>query len=271
MSKSLFSISVLAATMFMTPAFAVDGTTLINQATVLGAGGFPYHITQSGSYRLSGNLVAANSTAIVISGTNVTLDLNGFTISCSACIAVPGVLSTTSGTTIQNGTVTGFLGGGGIGVFFQGTGAKVDHVTAAVNTTGIVTQGATLTVTNSNISNNTFDGVSGQGSTLTILDNVISSNGQDGIDIQTGLISRNTIDSNGATGSFTRGGIIVFGGIVNITNNLISNSGLFGVSAIAGTPTIGLGSNTFAGNPQDWTATSHIISQNNNVCSGGLC
>jgi parallel beta-helix repeat protein len=70
---------------FTAPAFAVDGVILINQATVMAAGGFPYKITRPGSYKLSGNLVVttAIAEAIVISSDDVTLDLNGFSISCN--------------------------------------------------------------------------------------------------------------------------------------------------------------------------------------------
>ena len=82
MRKSLFL--VLAAALASTCAFAVDGVVLINQSTVTAAGGFPYTITQPGSYKLSGNLTPPlNVTAIQISTGNVSLDLNGFTISCS--------------------------------------------------------------------------------------------------------------------------------------------------------------------------------------------
>lgn len=52
-----------------------DGTRATN--------GFPYMITQPGSYQLSGNItVPANVNGIVIASSNVTLDLNGFTITC---------------------------------------------------------------------------------------------------------------------------------------------------------------------------------------------
>ena len=71
-------LSVLATALTSTTVFAVDGTVLINQSTVMG-GGFPYHITQPGSYRLSGNLVVpALTNGIVIAASHVTLDLNGF-------------------------------------------------------------------------------------------------------------------------------------------------------------------------------------------------
>src|SRR5437016_2169688 len=71
-------------------AFAVDGQVLINQSTVMAAGGFPYFITTPGSYKLSGNLTMSTTLfgnyfavwdiAIAIASSNVTLDLNGFSI-----------------------------------------------------------------------------------------------------------------------------------------------------------------------------------------------
>jgi hypothetical protein len=51
-------------------------------ATVVAAGGFPYHIDKSGSYRLSSDLVISgtNTNGIDIDTSAVSLDLNGFSI-----------------------------------------------------------------------------------------------------------------------------------------------------------------------------------------------
>ena len=80
MTKQAIAFAALA----MLPAcmYAADGQILINQATVNAAGGFPYVISQPGSYKLSGNLIVAdkNKTAIEITTNNVTVDLNGFAI-----------------------------------------------------------------------------------------------------------------------------------------------------------------------------------------------
>jgi len=81
----------LALVMAPITAFAVDGTVLINQSTVMAAGGFPYVISQPGSYKLSGNLVLSTTpagnyaplgadVAILIAHSGVVLDLNGFSI-----------------------------------------------------------------------------------------------------------------------------------------------------------------------------------------------
>jgi len=111
------------------PAFAIDGQVLINQSTVMAAGGFPYKITQPGSYKLSGNLVVpANTNGIVIEANGVTLDLNGFAVSgplsCTglgesiSCSNDPepnptyGIVTTNLDfATVKNGTVSGFSGG----------------------------------------------------------------------------------------------------------------------------------------------------------------
>lgn len=92
-------------------AFAVDGVTLLNQSTVVAAGGFPYTISQPGSYKLAGNLlVDGGKNGIVITSSNVTLDLNGFTISPRASsLTAVGVLAQNLQTiTIRNGAITGF-------------------------------------------------------------------------------------------------------------------------------------------------------------------
>jgi hypothetical protein len=108
---------------------AVDGVVEINQARALAGGissgdspGFPVGISESGSYRLTGNLVvpggtgAPNLDAILIVADDVTLDLNGFTLSCrrntlpaTPCSSVAGtgrgILMAGQNIRIQNGTI----------------------------------------------------------------------------------------------------------------------------------------------------------------------
>jgi hypothetical protein len=95
MQKRSLSALVLGIALMMVPVcgFAIDGQVLINQSTVIASGGFPYRITQSGSYKLSGNLALNTSqnanysgpggpadVAILIDANNISLDLNGFSI-----------------------------------------------------------------------------------------------------------------------------------------------------------------------------------------------
>ena len=72
------------------PAFAVNGVAEINQTSVNAGGGFPVTISQPGSYVLTSDLVVpdANTTGVSIQTADVTLDMNGFSIRCTACADV---------------------------------------------------------------------------------------------------------------------------------------------------------------------------------------
>ena len=131
---------VFAMTLWPAMVFAIDGQVLINQSTVMSAGGFPYLITQPGSYKLSGNLtVNANTdSAIRISADNVTLDLNGFTINGNSnatfCVAVVSHL----GIVVKNGHIIGC----NTGVNFNSVSASIidgiivtNHVNAGIGFT----------------------------------------------------------------------------------------------------------------------------------------
>jgi hypothetical protein len=111
---------------------ADDGVVPIDQAVVAASGGFPYKITVPGSYRLSGNLVvkAADTTAVDIQTSNVTLDLNGFSITGpGSSVGLYGVadLDADSAIAIRNGTITGFS----YGIQLTGSGGSKDMVTGA--------------------------------------------------------------------------------------------------------------------------------------------
>jgi len=134
MRKTVFAILVMS--MASTCAFAVDGQVLINQSTVMAAGGFPYVISSPGSYKLSGNLTPPpNKVAIQIITNNVVLDLNGFSVQCSnqaanspfyfACIFGPGAVHNIA---IRNGTVVVTESGAtGSGQEVAGVGLPFDN------------------------------------------------------------------------------------------------------------------------------------------------
>jgi hypothetical protein len=114
MRKTVFVTLAMALVPFC--GFAVDGVTLINQSSVMAAGGFPYLISQPGSYKLSGNLVVGVGEGIHISASNVTLDLNGFTISGPPCLSFScagdsgiKVITVSTSITVGNGTISGFV------------------------------------------------------------------------------------------------------------------------------------------------------------------
>lgn len=272
----VLTMSASATTALATP--ANDGVFQIDNGVVQSAGGYPYHITQPGSYRLAADLTAKNTSVILVSAPNVTLDLHGFTVTCQFCSGVPGIVSTGVGTTIMNGNVTGFNAGPGgsqpYGLFFQATEAKVDHVTATYNGTGIfINDGLDLMVTNSSASNNSQIGINaGPTGTLTVIESKANNN-FDGIVIGNGLVTGSAVSGNGAGGAGLRGGILV-SGAATITNNIIINNAVFGIALGFGapypSPTTGYGSNTFWGNVQDLGAVSSFVSMKNNVGAGGV-
>src|SRR5438552_2189365 len=85
------------------PTYAVDGVVLIDQTMV------PLTITDPGSYRLSSNVaVTGSATAISIQSNDVSLDLNGFTVSGDATPFSDGIFVYATNVEIRNGTVRGF-------------------------------------------------------------------------------------------------------------------------------------------------------------------
>jgi len=135
--------TVLVASLFLIaslPAYAVDGVVLIDQARAIAGNitpgdtpGFPVSITRAGSYKLASSLLAPEGVnGIEISSSNVTLDLNGFTLAgpavtfaiCpSPCFNPPNGIVTV-GTTlrsvaIKNGMVYGFAGQVALGITRQ--------------------------------------------------------------------------------------------------------------------------------------------------------
>ncbi len=70
----------------------------------------PFVLGASGSYYLTGNLTVATGTAITIAADNVTLDLNGFTISSTASPAAGNAVTITGvrrNVTVRNGHIRG--------------------------------------------------------------------------------------------------------------------------------------------------------------------
>ena len=110
----LLAVAILPASLF-----AVDGVVLVNQSTVIAAGGFPFVISQPGSYRLTGNLtVPTGADGIVISVPNITIDLNGFTIAgapvtSSSAARTFGIQAPfgLGAITVRNGIISGFNAG----------------------------------------------------------------------------------------------------------------------------------------------------------------
>lgn len=139
--------------------WAVDGVVEINQAVVEAAGGFPYVITEPGSYVLTGNLAvdADNTDGIQVRVEHVYIDLNGFVIQGNDTNGF-GVTSFSAESNehapyleVRNGTVRDWV----FGIFVDV--GQVINVRAHSNINGI--RGFNATVTGCTASDNTVYGI----------------------------------------------------------------------------------------------------------------
>ncbi len=205
---------------------------------------------------LDGN-VGPCATGITIGADNITLDLNGFTISGNPTTGEgPGIgMSSRTGVTVKNGTVTQF----DAGVAIQGGSANTVTAMRILDNRGSFTTdfGDGIAVFSS--------------SSNRITNNQVRNNGPyDGI----GLIRSNfnVIDSNQVTDntqSFQTSGIRLENAGFNsssdnvVTNNLVANSGLDGIQVFAGGSRNQIRSNQVFGNARDGITV--FAGGNNNV------
>jgi hypothetical protein len=270
MSKRfLYSTLVSLLALLTVSAYAVDGVVLINQASVNAAGGFPYKITASGSYKLSSNLVVTGTAdAIDVLADNVTIDMNGFSIIgpvvcdgdfnnvttfCGTNIAGVGVLNQQQqNLTVRNGTIEGML----YAIENITAGGLIENVHAFKNGLyGIISNGVIRRCT---ATNNGGPGVLAKSGAV-ISENVVARNAGAGIIAQ----SDSTIIGNSST-SNRDSGIIAINSTVkdNVSNN---NFGV-GLSSAGGL----FGSNSFSGNTAG-SVDGTSLSQHNNNCDGTGC
>ena len=222
-AKTLAAVVALAVSCTI-PAAASDGEVLIDQATVNAGSitpadtpGFPVTLNRSGKYKLTGNLpVPAGTDGFVITGDNVTLDLNGFRITGGRFgVNAPAA----DGLTVMNGTIAGFS----------------NH--------GIRTRGFAV-IQDMQISNN-----GGMGARLDNNGRVIRSTISGSNSVNVYCISRCLIAGNVISSSKTEAGIGLFtnaGGHLVLGNVISNNTGF----AIYAEGTTGYANNTITGNGQ---------------------
>ena len=196
---------------------------------------------------------------LVIGADNITLDLNGFTITGGPVGDGPGILlPNRTGVTVKNGTVTQF----DAGVAIQGGSANTVTAMRVLDNRGSFTT-------------DYGDGIAVFNSTSNrITNNQVRNNGPyDGI----GLIrsSFNVIDSNQVTDNIQSGqtsGIRLENAGFNasndnvVTNNLVANNGLDGIQVFAGGSRNQIRFNQVFGNARDGITV--FAGGNNNVIEG---
>ena len=284
MRHSQIATPLLATLVLASPAYAVDGVIEINQARALTGGvtatdtpGFPVTIDAAGSYRLTSNLSLATAATEGIriaglSGSNVTVDLNGFEIACDTCASASsgnGIRSDTNNTTIRNGTVRNV---GNNGVWLLGTQNRVDNVRVIdAHGLGIRIESRDCSVTNTTAVGNALTGIAA-GEGCLIAGNVSSDNGGHGIFVsEKSTIHNNVARSNLGTGIVCQSESCMIEGNTSannsgaginaefysvVTNNIANNNGSFGIdirrgvvrgNSVTGNASFGLNGDTGTG------------------------
>jgi parallel beta-helix repeat protein len=222
---------------------AVDGVIEINQARASKGGitpgdtpGFPITIStgtfsaEPMSFKLTGPLsISTTDNVIEITSPHVTLDLNGFSISCLLpdCSGV-AVGSAQANVSVVNGTVRGFAEG----VRLLGLAARIENVRATGNVLGLRAASNCL-----------------------MRNNVVHDNSGDGITAGLGcLVSGNVVTENGGDGIVASGGS-------NVTGNTVRGNADFGLN---GTISTGYSNNVFQDN-DDGTVDAGVAA-GGNVC-----
>jgi hypothetical protein len=215
---------------------AVDGALPINQTaavqgylTATDTPGFPVTLDSPGHYVLTSNLELpdANTHGVLLTASNITLDLNGFSIACSACAGAggsghgitsdPGVTDAT----VRNGTVRDL---GGSGVSLSGQRTRVEGVRAFGNRGQGIRGGQNARVERSIVFLNFAGGISVSAHSV-VKECLAASNAGEGIETTMGgVVERNVSSDNAGDGFQTDLGSV-------LTANVSSFNGGFGINA----------------------------------------
>jgi parallel beta-helix repeat protein len=234
-------------------AWAGDGQ--IDIATI------PYTISSSGSYIVVRDLAttATDTNGITIQADNVTLDLNGHTLTG------PGKIAGTSGSgiyvdgtrfniTIGNGTMRDWRQRGVSAV--SASNSQFEALRCYNNGDSGVSVGSDSTISGNTCNSNGLHGIlAGYGSTIS--DNTCYGNGSCGIWASAGsTVSRNTCRANGTAGINAGNGCTLDG------NTCFTNAG-YGINAGEGC--------TVSGNTSRSNGDDGILSYNGGLISGNAC
>ena len=139
--NGFLKVAILLFALSAVVAYAGDG-----QVDILPSGSETFTITESGSYVLTGNVaMTADVTCIDVNAHNVTINLNGHTLTGTESGTGDGINSTNyNNLHIFNGMVTKF-GGSGIAGY---SGAVISEVTATENGVNGIYAGSNVCITN---------------------------------------------------------------------------------------------------------------------------
>ncbi len=158
----------------MKPLDQVEPRTAVNASNTPGDASCIYKITQSGAYYLTGNLFGVpNKDGIQIAASNVTLDLNGFTIFGAAGSNVGINVSASEAFIVRNGVIRGF---NSYGVYSNLPGGTFENLTINNNNNGGIFVGNSARISNCIARNNDGVGIA-TGSSCLIQNCVATTNG----------------------------------------------------------------------------------------------
>jgi Right handed beta helix region len=258
----------------------IEPRTPVDAVHTPGGAGIEYLISQSGSYYLTTNLVGVSGDiGIYIAASNVTLDLNGFSV-----LGGPGAffgISIGSGNaniTVRNGTISGWNAEPGI--YNNARHVVLEHLNLSGNEYGLncandtvirdcvisdnaidgIVLGNNSIVNNCLVQSNAYNGISVQGTGNVVGgnnfcgNNTSSSLGTSAINITS---SNNRVEDNHVTGTGTGGyGILVTGATNNVViKNSVAGSGAnnYSITALNDVGPIG----NAATNTSPWGNFSH--------------
>jgi parallel beta-helix repeat protein len=201
----------------------------------------PVTIAAPGSYALTSNINVAGATAVIITASNVSLDLNGFTIAGNLTNFGIVMGNNTMNVVVRNGTIRNFaqglLNAGNTIVSLSNlvvTENRGNGLAFDADANGVFIDGCTVV-------RNQEDGVLALASLMVITNSTVVSNGHDGIEVSGSanvVIRGNRVGDNGRSGILAA---IHFAGDSaprgTILDNVLVHNGRYGIetASAAGT------------------------------------
>jgi len=169
----------------------------------------PYDITQPGSYLVAAPLTG--TAGITISASNVTLDLNQYTLLGASGNTTRGIRiqGEQTNVSILNGSIRNWKGSGLDGTAC--TGMRISHLIVAGNEQDGILVGNGAVITSCIATGNTMDGIdAGNASVITACS--VSGNGDNGIETdEAAVIQGNAVFQNAKSGIYTGSGAQISG------------------------------------------------------------
>jgi hypothetical protein len=246
----------------------------------------PFEITESGSYYLTQTIDAGGSNGITITASNVTIDLNGYTLISDGSGTASAIFCNASifNLIIRNGIISNW-GGHGINGVSSSHCSIADLQISDCKLSG-VSVGSNSRIESCTATNNLFDGINANNQGQ-VINCIASNNGTDGIDVNANsIVSTCVVFDNGANGieastktevnnciannNAEDGFELAAGGIVNTCNANSNGENGFDISSGSNIRNSTARANTQNGYRLNSDVLANNNSADNNILSGFL-